>query len=218
MQAHEREREGWSGVQPSPNSEPEHPALAAILDVAMASLRPIRRDLIARAHGQVLEVGVGTGMNFPFYGAGTRVVGVEPDPHMLRRARHKARRVDAAVELVKASGEALPFEDESFDCAVLTWVLCTIPDPQAALSEIYRVLRPGGQVLFAEHLHSAHPLPAKLQTWMDPLWQRLAGGCHLTRNGVQLIEEAGFRLTEVAPRGPQRLTLLPNTMGQGVRP
>jgi len=202
---------------------PSHPLLAAIIDVAMWPFRNVRRSLIPTASGRVLEIGVGTGPNLPLYRGASAVdalFGIEPDPHMLRRAQRRVERarLPFPVELRAASAEALPFDDHSFDTVVGTWVLCTIPDPQRALAEVSRVLRPGGRLVWAEHVQSSVPAAARIQRAVDPLWQHLAGGCHLTRDARTLIRAAGLREVECRPVGGQRFTLLPTLRGVSTRP
>ena len=191
-----------------------HPVVAAVLDVAMWSLRDVRRRLVGEARGRVLEVGAGTGANLPFYAQAERVVAVEPDPHMVRRARGKARGAAVPVDLVRASGEDLPFADAAFDTVVATWVLCTIPNPERAAAEMRRVLRPGGTLLFAEHTRAAGRRAASLQHTLNPAWARLAGGCHLDRDARGILEAARFRDLEVEPLGRQSWTLFPMLSGR----
>lgn len=193
-----------------------HPWVAASLDLVMRPLYPARRFVVPEARGEVLEVGVGTGLNLPLYdrAAVRRVVGIEPDPHMLRRARARAADLGLEVELHEVGAERLPFAAERFDTAVLTWVLCTIPDAGAALAEVRRVLRPGGVVLFVEHTRSVQPGLARVQERLTPLWGRLTGGCHLDRPGVDLVRASGLALEEVAPVGRERWTLLPVYRGR----
>lgn len=171
-----------------------HPVLAAILDTAMAPMATHRARLVPRAHGRVVEIGMGTGANLPYYRDVTEVVGVEPDPHMRRRALERAAACDVPVTVVDASASDLPFPDASFDSAVATWVLCTIPDPDAAARELRRVLKPGGTLVFAEHTVSPHPAPRAVQQLLTPAWKRIAGGCHLDRDGLGILERAGFVL------------------------
>lgn len=153
-----------------------------------------RQLLIPQAHGRVLEVGLGTGRNLPHYNPGQvqQVVGVDP---ALRMHRLAARRVKASglnVELMGLSAEVLPAPDASFDTVVSTYTLCSIPDPVAALREMRRVLKPGGQLLFSEHGRAPEPEVARWQTRLQPYWKPLAGGCHLDRDIPALLAEAGF--------------------------
>jgi ubiquinone/menaquinone biosynthesis C-methylase UbiE len=159
-----------------------HPLVAAVYNPLMwvqdlAGLRKQRLHTTREATGRVLEVGIGTGWNLPFYRAATEVVGIDPDPHMLRRARRRAARAPCPVVLIEGSGEALPFDDAAFDTAVVTLALCTIPDPAAALDEIRRVLRQDGRLVFLEHVRSPKPRAARFQDRITPLWRRVAGGC-----------------------------------------
>ena len=153
-----------------------------------------RQKLIPLAHGRVLEVGLGTGRNLPFYDRQrvSQVVGVDPalSLHPIARRRVVASGLD--VELMGLSAERLPAPDASFDTVVSTWTLCSIPDPVAALREMRRVLKPGGQLLFSEHGRAPEPDVARWQTRLQPYWKPLAGGCHLDRDIPALLAEAGF--------------------------
>ena len=153
-----------------------------------------RQMLIPLAHGRVLEVGLGTGRNLPFYDRQrvSQVVGVDPalSLHPIARRRVAASGLD--VELMGLSAERLPAPDASFDTVVSTYTLCSIPDPVAALREMRRVLKPGGQLLFSEHGLAPEPGVAGWQTRLQPYWKPLAGGCHLDRDIPALLAEAGF--------------------------
>ena len=169
---------------------------AAIYDPFMrrteqACLVAWRRDLLSSLSGRVLEIGAGTGANVPLYpSAVTSLVLAEPDPHMLARLRPRA---PAHAELIAAPCDSLPFPDASFDAAVSTLVLCSVPDPSGALSELHRVLRPGGTFAFLEHV-AAMPGSSRLawQHRIEPFWKHIAGNCHLTRPTGEAIREAGF--------------------------
>ncbi len=162
-----------------------------------ACLAAWRAELLAPLAGEVLEVGAGTGANLPFYPpAVTRLVLAEPDPHMRRRlASHAPER---AVEISDAATEKLPWPDASFDAVVSTLVLCSVRDPAAALAEMRRVLRPGGRLVFVEHV-AADDNPGRLrwQRRVEPMWKRLMGNCHLTRRTGEAIRAAGFELESV---------------------
>ncbi len=197
---------------------PSHPWLAAALDVVMRPLYPARRLVIPEARGSVLEVGVGTGLNFGLYQSIDELVGIEPDPHMLVRARARTDGLPFPVELYQAGAERMPFPDARFDTVVVTFTLCTIPDPPAALAEIHRVLKPGGRMLFVEHTRSVQPPLAMLQDALTPAWKIFGGGCHLNRAAVELVRGAGFTLSETASVWREHWTLLPVYRGVAVRP
>ncbi len=195
-----------------------HPVVAAVLDAAMWPLRKVRKQIVPQAAGRVLEIGVGTGANFPYYRDADSLAGVEPDPHMLRRARRRAESISLDVDLSARGAEQLPYDDASFDTVVATWVLCTIPDPEAALAEMRRVLRPRGTLLFAEHTRSPQRLAARVQGGLSPCWSRLAGGCRLDRDSIAMIRDAGFEDVVVEPAGRERFTLTPVYLGTARRP
>ncbi len=161
-----------------------------------AGLREMRRELLAGARGRVLELGAGTGLNLRHYPEAIESLTlVEPDPHMTKQLRQKLAQGQA--ELVEAPAERLPFDDNSFDTAVVTLVLCTVPDPAAALAEIARVLKPDGQFLFLEHVRSRN---LKLARWQDRLetpWRFLGDGCHCNRDTATAIGAAGFEVGDL---------------------
>lgn len=188
--------------------------LPHLLHMAMRQeiLVPFRRRVISAAEGRVLEVGIGSGLNLPLYGASVRtVIGLEPSPELLHMARARATAATVPVELLEASAEAVPLDDASVDTVVTTWTLCTIPDAPAALAELKRVLRPGGALLFVEHGRAPEPGVARWQDRLDPVWRRVAGGCHLNRKIDDLISGSGFRidaLAHVRLPGPRTHTFL----------
>jgi SAM-dependent methyltransferase len=163
-----------------------------------AGLRQMRRELLAAAGGSVLDLGAGTGANLDLYPAGIESLTlVEPDPHMTRQLRAKLAASERTATVVEAPAERLPFEDDSFDTAVATLVLCTVPDPAAALVEVARVLKPGGSLLFLEHVRANHP---KLALWQDRFerpWRFLADGCHCNRDTAATIEASPLTLDRV---------------------
>ena len=164
-----------------------------------------RRDLLARARGRVLEIGAGTGLNFPHYQEGvTEVVATEPDPNMLRHAREAAPTAPVPVRVLRAPAERLPFADGEFDVAVSTLVVCGVTDPDKALGELRRVLRPAGSLLFLEHVRSDRPRLARWQDRLERPWGWVAAGCHPNRDAVGAIERAGFTVERVKrfPFGP----------------
>ncbi|WP_291841670.1 class I SAM-dependent methyltransferase [Maricaulis sp.] len=161
--------------------------------------RPIlkqRRLMVPEARGRVLEVGMGSGTNLPFYDpqSVTGIVGVEPSAGMRTKARRAIAGQAIPVELIDAPGEALPVEDRSIDTVLLTFTLCTIPDFQLALSEMRRVLKPEGRLVFVEHGLARDAGIARWQHRIEPVWKAIGGGCHLTRPMDKLIAEAGFRI------------------------
>lgn len=167
-----------------------------------AGLATHRRALLARVAGRVVEIGGGTGANLPFYGPGVeRLVLVEPEEPMARRLEQRLSERAPAAELVRAPAEALPFEDASFDVAVSTLVLCTVADQARALAELRRVLRPGGRLVFIEHVRAQEPRLARWQDRLDPLQRRIGHGCHCNRSTVEAIRAAGFEIEELE-RGP----------------
>lgn len=155
-----------------------------------------RERLLAGARGEVLEIGGGTGANLPHYRNAERVVVTEPDPFMREKLWPKLAGTGVPVEVSDAGAQSLPFPDDDFDAVVSTLVLCTVPDQRAALAEIRRVLRPGGQLLFLEHVRGT----GRVARWQDrilPLWRRLFAGCHPNRDTLAAIEAAGFEVREL---------------------
>jgi ubiquinone/menaquinone biosynthesis C-methylase UbiE len=163
-----------------------------------AGLRDMRRDLLAGAQGRVLELGAGTGLNLDLYPEGiAELTLTEPDPHMIKQLRKRVAEEGRTVEVIEAPAERLPFADDSFDTVALTLVLCTVPDPTAALEEIRRVLKPDGHFLFLEHVRSPDPGLAKWQDRLEKPWRFLGDGCHCNRDTVSTINAAGFDLGDV---------------------
>jgi ubiquinone/menaquinone biosynthesis C-methylase UbiE len=156
-----------------------------------------RANLLADAHGVVLEIGGGTGANLSFYQDIERLVITEPDPFMRKKLRPKLAQARIPVEISDADAQWLPFADESFDTVVSTLVFCTIPDPQAALMEIRRVLRPArGRLLLLEHVRGEGRV-ARWQDRVQPLWSCLLAGCHPNRATVSTVEATGFRVEKL---------------------
>ena len=163
-----------------------------------AALVPYRRRLIAGATGRVLEIGIGSGLNLPFYGSDvTHIVGLEPSPTLLRFARESFDSGPREPELLEGSAEAIPLDDRSVDTVVTTWTLCTIPDVRCALQEARRVLKPDGRLLFVEHGRSADAAVRRWQDRLDPVWTTIAGGCHLNRPIAELIAGSGFDIQKI---------------------
>jgi ubiquinone/menaquinone biosynthesis C-methylase UbiE len=163
-----------------------------------AVLRGRRETLVSRVTGHVLEVGGGTGANLPFYGAGVEeLVITEPEEPMARRLERKLAGYSLPARVVLAPAEELPIEDASFDFVVSTLVLCTVDDPARALGEIYRVLKPGGQLVFLEHVRSDGFRLARWQDRLHGVQVRVGHGCHCNRRTLENIERAGFSIAEL---------------------
>lgn len=160
--------------------------------------RRYRERVIPHATGRVLEVGVGSGLNFPFYGAAVdHLFALEPSPELRKMAGRRTKGTRFTVEFLDRSAEEIPLERGSVDTVVTTWTLCTIPDAIGALREMKRVLKPGGLLLFVEHGLAPD---ASVQAWqhrLNPLWNRIGGGCNLNRKIDELIVRSGFRLAEL---------------------
>jgi len=196
--------------------------LPRLIDLAMRQ-RPIldyRRRVVPAASGRVLEIGVGSGLNLPFYpSAVSEVVGVDPSEELLDRARRRVGEAAVPVRLLRGSATALDVADASIDTVVVTWTLCSIPDPLLALREMRRVLRPKGRLLFVEHGLSRDAGVARWQHRLTPLWRRVAGGCHLDRPIGDLVRTAGFDLSQLATGyapGPRPMSYMYE--GRAVRP
>jgi ubiquinone/menaquinone biosynthesis C-methylase UbiE len=164
----------------------------------MKSADPLRQRVVEGLSGEVLEIGFGSGLNLPFYpDTVTRVAAVEPSDVGWRLASKRLAAARVPVERAGLDGQSLPFADDSFDAAVSTWTLCTIPDVARALVEIRRVLKPGAPFRFVEHGLAPDPGVQKWQHRLEPMQKRIAGGCHLTRPIVDLLTTAGFDVREV---------------------
>ncbi|HEY4931355.1 MAG TPA: class I SAM-dependent methyltransferase [Terriglobales bacterium] len=171
-----------------------------LLDWSMSSkvIARERPPALKDAHGDVLELGFGTGLNLSYFPAAVkRLTVVDPEDLMSKRVAQRIAAARFPVERAKLSAEHLPFEDSKFDCAVSTFTLCTIPDATAALREVRRVLKSGGSFLFLEHCLSDEPSVAKWQRRLDPIQRVIGRGCHLTRRIDQLISEAGLEIARL---------------------
>ncbi len=194
----------------------EHPAFTWAYE-AMGRWEPLfgldreRRALVGRLGGRVLEVGAGNGRNLAHYAPTSKVVAIEPEPHMMRLAQARAGR----ALLVRGDAEELPFASGSFDTVVACLVLCTIPSPDRALGEICRVLRPGGMLHFLEHIRARGALLTALQDALDPVWSRLCGGCHPNRATLDLFERQGLHIESMRLG---RLGLFVRGVAQAVKP
>lgn len=176
-----------------------HPVFAALWGVLHSGIDPFRSRVVAEAAGHVLEVGAGGGENLPFYRDARSVVLTEPDPYMVRRAVREARALGSRLpaEVVPAAAEALPFESHSFDTAVVTLAFCSVEDTLQALSEVRRVLKPGGTFRFLEHVRASTPRWAGLQDLINPAWHAVSAGCNLNRDTLGAMGEVGFEITEL---------------------
>lgn len=196
----------------------ENHVFPVFLDIATRPFQRDREALIARARGRVLEIGIGTGANLPLYGAGvSEVFGIEPSEAMLADARQRAAGLRNGIRYSfhVAGAEALPFEDASFDTVIACLVFCTIPDTRSAAKEALRVLKPGGQFLFFEHV--AHPR-AGVRRWqerLNPAWKKIACGCHLNRDTAQTFRDAGFRFVDFEAFEHPKVPALANALIRG---
>ncbi len=186
--------------------------LPDLINLAMRNreLTPYRERLLSHAQGRVLEIGIGSGLNLPFYGSGVdEIIGLEPAKRLITMAQRSADRSKVPVTLIEGSAETIPFADERFDTVVTTWTLCSIPNGLRALQEMRRVLSAAGQLLFVEHGLAPDAQVQKWQHRLTPFWKRIGGGCHLNRPIRILIDSAGFnvdRLVTGYAKGPRPMT------------
>jgi SAM-dependent methyltransferase len=176
----------------------EEQVLPRILNATcgVKTIEPLRGRVCAGLAGDIVEIGFGSGLNVPFYPAAvTRVAAVEPSDVGWRLAGERLRAARVPVQRSGLDGQSLPFADGSYDAALSTWTLCSIPDVAAALGEVRRVLRPGGTLHFLEHGLAPDERVRRWQRRLDPLQRRLFGGCHLTRPIADLVTAAGFAIT-----------------------
>lgn len=161
------------------------------------SISQLRAAIGEKAYGHVLEIGSGTGANFPYYKNALRVDAVEPDEKKISRSRHQVKKAKAPIQIHVAKAEKLPFNENVFDTVVATLVFCTIPEPQKALEEIQRVAKPGARIFFLEHVRMPQPIMGKAQDLMAPLWKKAFGGCHLNRDTLALIQNSKLSITVI---------------------
>ncbi len=182
-----------------------------------------RRTLLAGLSGRVIEVGAGSGANFSHYPTSvSEVVAVEPEPYLRERAQHAAGQARVRISVVDGGADRLPGDAGSFDCGVSALVLCTVPNQRSALAELFRVIRPGGELRFYEHVLAHTNRQARVQRLADAtFWPRLAGGCHLARDTTAAIEQAGFPIQTCERFSYSPVPLLPPTphvLGAARRP
>jgi len=191
----------------------EQHALPYLIDFA-CGIKPVRRQrrkVVPLAQGQVLEIGIGTGLNLEYYDKSRiqKIVGLDPGMEMHRLAQKRVAKSGMTVELVGLSAEEIPFDASTFDTVLVTYTLCTIPDPVAALKEMRRVLKAGGKLIFCEHGLAPDPAVRRWQDRLTPLWSKIAGGCQLNRDIPALLQTAGFRSLDMETMylpGPRPLT------------
>lgn len=156
------------------------------------ALRRLRSELLSHAHGKTLEIGFGTGLNFSYYQKDVKFVGIEPDEKMRSVAQKRADHYH--LQIVEGDAQNLNFENDSFDTVVATLVFCSIPDPDKAIEEVYRVLKPGGSFLLLEHVRKNTPVAGWTLDHLTPFWKHVAGGCHLNRDPSKHLKEVGFKV------------------------
>ena len=174
--------------------------LPTLIELAMKNkaAQAERVRLVPQASGEVLEIGVGSGLNIPIYGSGVRKLhALDPSAELLRMARQRAERAAFPVELLQHPAEAIPLGDGTVDSVVTTWTLCSIPDAASALREVRRVLRPTGRLILIEHGRSPDPSVVRWQDRVTPLWRKISGGCHLNRPIDRLLAQGGFKVSEL---------------------
>ena len=187
--------------------------LPTLIDL-LCGIKPVQRQrakIVPRAQGRVLEIGIGTGRNLPFYDKSRlqQLYGLDPAAQMHPKARQRMLDAGLEVELLELPAEKIPMADASFDTVITTFTLCSIPDAIAALREMRRVLKPGGVLLFCEHGTAPDASVRRWQDRLTPLWKPLAGGCHLNRDIPALLREGGFRIVDMEQLylpGPRPLT------------
>lgn len=186
-----------------------------------AGMRSRRAELLVQASGRVLEIGAGTGLNVAHYnGRVEKLILTEPEEPMAKRLQVRVRRSGSDVDVLRAEAERLPLPDNSIDTVVSTMVLCTVDDPARATDEIARVLRPGGQLLFIEHIRSEGRVRGHVQDLFKEPWRRFARGCHCNRRTLDLLLERGFQLTDLRRGSWTRMPLLvrPLVAGRALPP
>lgn len=208
-------------------TEVRHPIFARVFDrvsgLMESEISEQRDELLAGLCGRVVEIGAGNGANFPHYpGTVAEVVALEPEPYLRERAERSARRVRVDVDVLDGLADSLPLDAESFDAAVTSLVLCTVPDQARALEELRRVLKPGGELRFMEHVRSQRPRKGRVQKSLDRsgIWPLVAGGCHCARATVGGVKSAGFGVERFRDfdLGPSWIVTNPYVLGVGRAP
>lgn len=190
-----------------------------VLDIATKPLKPQRQQTISLATGRVLEIGIGTGANLPFYSQKvSEIIGIEPELAMLKKAELMVKQApsNALVKLAVGDAHHLEFADNSFDTVIMCLVLCTIPDPLQALKEAHRVLKADGQLLFLEHVRAPSSWVARCQDVVNPAWKHLACGCQLNRDTETTITQAGFVFEDIQRFQHPKLISVGGSIIQGV--
>jgi ubiquinone/menaquinone biosynthesis C-methylase UbiE len=182
------------------------------LTMRRRDLAAYRRRVVPAADGRVLEIGIGSGLNLPFYSRNVeQLIGLDPSAKLLSMVRRNLRPDTPSLELIEGSAETIPLENNSVDTVVTTWTLCSIPDVGRALREMRRVLKPTGRLLFIEHGRAPEPNVRWWQDHLTPAWKRIGAGCHLNRAIQTLIEDAGFQFDRFETgymRGPKPLAFM----------
>ena len=211
-----------SASQATASPEVRHPVFARLFDrlsgLMEKEVAAHRDELLSGLSGRVVEIGAGNGLNFHHYPTTVEgVIALEPEPYLRRKAQEAAGDAPVPVSVRDGAADPLALDDRSFDAAVASLVLCTVPDQARALAELRRVLKPGGELRFMEHVRADSPRKALLQRWLDRtgIWPRLAGGCHFARDTIRAIEAAGFAVERVGTfdLGPSWITTNPHVLG-----
>lgn len=157
----------------------------------------VRQDLLENATGKVLEIGSGTGVNFPLYRNVDHVIAIEPSQHMIDQSHSKLKLAAVPIKMVKASAERLPFEDHTFDTVVATLVFCSIPNVEEAINELKRVCKPNGKILLFEHVKMENTALSRMQDGLTPLWKKICDGCCLNRDTLKAFTSQGLKVESV---------------------